>query len=404
MIAAAVDNCRICEGEHLTPVLDLGILRVSSFPEGKPDPLHEAPLRLLACDTCATVQLAHTVPPEILFQGEYWYASGINGTMREELRHIVRSARQWVKIADGDWVLDIGANDGTLLSAWREHLWEGKPNRMAVEPAGTFAKVLADTAEAVVTELFPTHALAGSARQFKAITSVAMFDAVPTPVEFAQEVARLLTPDGVWIVQMQDLQQMVEGVAVDNICHEHLIYYTPETLAVVCRRAGLKIVEVTKRTINGGSLRFVIQHETALAAEVLHTAWDDPINWDKFDWQISDRLVRLQDTVALANNLGHVVDLLGASTKGNTLLQLAGLGPAQIRQAWERHPKKLGRTTITGIPIVSEAAGRAIPPNLLICPIWQFRDAVIEREREYLKREGRIYFPLPTGDLFQGEV
>lgn len=396
--------CRLC-GQSLVqqdPVLDLGVLQVSQFvnPQNA-QRFIAAPLALAECQYCRLVQLTHTVHPRHLF-GDYWYASGINGTMREELRNVVREARMWVQVHDGDWVLDIGANDGTLLSAWREHLWEGKPYRFAVEPSPTFAKPLADVAEAILTESFPAAAMEG-ATKFRVITSIAMFYAVQDPVAFALKVADLLTDDGVWIVQMQDLHSMVARTAFDNICHEHLTYYSVATFEDVCQRAGLQVVSVQPREINGGSLRFVVKKRLrGVGYQYSPVGVAEPnVDWPAFQQRIDDRVDRLKTTIAAAQDHGHMVDLLGASTKGNTLLQVAGIGPAQIRQCWERHPGKIGRVTITGISIVHESDGRSTPPGLLVCPIWQFREALIERESEYLQQGGRIYFPLPDGDLFQ---
>lgn len=393
-------TCRLC-GTPLVdrdPVLDLGELRVSAFPRltDAGQTVIGAPLALAECPACKLVQLTHTVHPRHLFQGEYWYASGINGTMREELRNVVREARQWVRVQDGDWVLDTGANDGTLLSAWREHLWEGKPFRMAVEPSPTFAKPLADVAEAVVQDVFPCAAVEGAGK-FRVITSIAMFYAVPDPVGFAAAVREALTDDGIWVVQMQDLWGMLGATAFDNICHEHLTYYSTETFHEVCARAGLRILSVVRREINGGSLRFIVGKGRASAPDLQSAR----VDWEGFAARIDDRVDRLKSAVTVARDYGHTVDLLGASTKGNTLLQVAGLGPAQIRQCWERHPAKVGRTTITGVPIVHESTGRANPPDLLVCPIWQFREALVEREQAYLQQGGKIYFPLPAGDLFQ---
>lgn len=402
VLSTEIDVCRVCAAS-LTPVLELGPQALSGFPvDSSPRPV--VPLDLLACDDCGTVQLSHTTHPDHLFQHEYWYASGINGTMREELRNVVREARGWVKVRDGDWVLDIGANDGTLLNAWREHAWEGRPFRLAVEPSPTFGKALEDVAEAVVTDLFPNLAVCGGAgNKFKVITSIAMFYAVPDPVGFATAVHDLLADDGVWIVQMQDLHNMVQATAFDNICHEHLLYYSVHTFWEVCRRAGLQIVSVQPREINGGSLRFVVQKLESGRANSCPSLSEPVIDWAAFSRRIDLRCEMLRGVVDTAHGLGHTVDLLGASTKGNTLLQLAGLGPHNVRRAWERHPHKIGRHTVTGIPIVHEDTGRLDPPDLLVCPIWQFRQAVIEREHAFLRAGGRIYFPLPDGDLFYGD-
>lgn len=397
--------CRLC-GHTLIerdPVLDLGPLLVSAFPGGGVSTeLVSAPLALAECPKCRLVQLTHTVHPRHLFEGDYWYASGINGLMREELRNVVREARMWARVKDGDWVLDTGANDGTLLSAWREHLWEGRPYRVAVEPSATFEPVLREVSECYVRDVFPAPNSfpADDAGKYTVITSIAMFYAVPDPVGFAQEVHRLLAPDGVWVVQMQDLENMVRATAFDNICHEHLAYYTVETFHEVCRRAGLFIVSVQPREINGGSLRFIVKKAQPGAAPVPPPITTPAVDWAAFQDRLADRVEQLRNLVATARGHGHTVDLLGASTKGNTLLQLAGLGSEHVRQCWERHPNKIGRATITGIRIVHEDAGRAAPPDLLVCPIWQFRVALIEREHAYLQAGGRIYFPLPYGELY----
>lgn len=403
-LSVEIDACRVCgDTTTLGTVLELGPQRLSGFPRTIFESTN-VPLDLLACGVCGAVQLSHTTNPAHLFQDEYWYASGINGMMREELRNVVREARQWARVKDGDWVLDIGANDGTLLNAWREHAWEGRPYRLAVEPSPTFAKQLLDCADAVVTDLFPNPAVCGGdSNKFKVITSIAMFYAVPDPVGFARAVHDLLDDAGVWIVQMQDLGNMVHATAFDNICHEHLLYYSVRSFWEVCARANLKIVSVQPREINGGSLRFVVQKLTAGTVNVCPPIIEPRVDWGAFDDRLAARCEALHNTVMAAKYHGHTVDLLGASTKGNTLLQLAGLGPHNIRQAWERHPLKVGRHTVTGIPIVHEDAGRADPPTLLVCPIWQFRQGVIEREHEFLRAGGRIYFPLPDGELFQGE-
>jgi hypothetical protein len=105
---------------------------------------------------------------------------------------------------------------------------------------------------------------------------------------------------------------------------------------------------------------------------------------------------QLRKTVIDAVSAGKTIDLYGASTKGNTLLQFCDLGPPLIRQAWERSEAKWDRRTATGIPIVSEEDGRSSPPDLLLVLIWQFRDAVIKREIDYLAGGGTLLFPLPS--------
>ena len=353
LLSTELSACRVCgDTSALEPVLELGPQKLSGFPANAEEAaaVHTVPLDLLHCGTCGTVQLSQT------------------------------------------------ANDGTLLNAWREHAWEGRPMRVAVEPSPTFRTALHDVSDLYIPDVFPTPL----DMQFKVITSIAMFYAVPTPVEFAQAIRERLTPDGVWIVQMQDLHNMVQATAFDNICHEHLAYYSVSSFHEVCTRAGLKIVSVQPREINGGSLRFIVQRLEEGESAQRPPIRESRIDWPLFEETLADRCAALATMVDAAQSHGHQVDLLGASTKGNTLLQIAGLGPHNIRQAWERHPDKIGRHTITGIPIVGEEQGRLSPPDLLVCPIWQFRRGIIEREHAYLTAGGRIYFPLPDGEMFCG--
>jgi NDP-4-keto-2,6-dideoxyhexose 3-C-methyltransferase len=411
--------CRACGTAPLVNRLDLGTLRVSDFPAADQDlaSLPAAPLALAECPRCTLVQLTDTYPRRALFAGDYWYASGINGTMREDLRQVVRRARQFVAVRDGDVVLDIGANDGTLLRAWLDHAWEGRPRRLAVEPAETFRTPLADAADQVIPDLFPEGAetlLTEYRGQVRVVTAVAMFYSVDQPRAFAQAVRELLTDDGLWVIQFQDLQQMLEAGAVDNICHEHLTYPSLTALLPLLHTAGFYVQHVERTPINGGSLRVFarpVGSGQGVTPSVYATVTGEldlqDRSWPRFLQRYQQAIHDLRETLTVATGEPHrhIVDLLGASTKGNTLLQLAGVGPATldqpwgVRWAWERHLGKVGRRTITGVPIVHEGQGREWPPHLLICPIWQFRDAVIEREQAYLAAGGRIYFPLPVGEV-----
>lgn len=405
-----ISACRGCGASQLTQRYDLGDCYLSDFPRPA-QKLSSAPLQILTCDSCGLAQLGATVRRDLLFKDQYWYASGINGTMREELRQVVRRARQFVPVHDGDWVLDIGANDGTLCRAWRDHLWEGRPFRIAVEPAQTFRESLRDAAEMILVEPFPSMSLAANfTGRLQVITSIAMFYSVDPLGPFIEQVKALLAPKGVWVIQWQDLLQMLTQNAVDNICHEHVCYFSFRTLCETLERYGLDVVHAERTPINGGSLRVFVKHApqpcspkaaNLLRAEARMEYLPFPF-WNDFEARVARQIDHLQQTVAHAYDQELTVDLLGASTKGNTLLQLAGLGPALIRQAWERHPQKVGRQTITGIPIVHEEEGRRVPPDLLVCPIWQFRDGLIEREHEYLLSGGKIYFPLPNGELYMG--
>lgn len=396
-------TCRDC-GRPLETVLNLHERWISTFPH--PDTptasLPRAPLHLMQCVRCGLVQLGDTVNPRHLFGGQYWYCSGVNETMVAELRSVVDEAYRRTPIGRGSLVLDIGANDGTLLDQY------AAATRLAVEPSPTFHADLTARIDVVCPRFFPDADLIDEFRgKVRVITSIACIYDLDDPHSFIQGIADLLVDDGVWILQFQDLAQMLRQTAVDNLCHEHLCYFSLAAIGRLIQPHGLAIVHAERRAINGGSLRVVVQHRRA--AFVSHTvpamqqAEEGCERWEvlsKFSWRVDRALRQIHGIVGQATEKGRgAVDLYGASTKGNTLLQLADLGPQQIRQAWERSPAKWGLQTVTGIPIVSEEDGRADPPDVLLCGIWQFREAILQREAAYLADGGQIVFPLPEVDV-----
>lgn len=398
-------TCRACDGA-LDPVLSLGTLALPAFP--LPTDLASvprAPLDLQQCRTCGLAQLAHTVTPDLLYR-QYWYRSGINETMRAELADVVRAAHDRVALTARSVVIDIGANDGTLL---REYVTLPEtPIRIAYEPATNLWESLRAWTN-VLCDYFPDgHGTAGCA---SVITSIACFYDVESPQAFVKEVDRLLAPDGLWIVQFQDLAGMVRTTAFDNLCHEHLTYWSLDAFEQLLARTAvdLEVVEVERRAINGGSLRLYVQrkhpswrHSTTDSVGMARAAEQPWIDWqalERFAWQVEQTRQQITTVVGALAQAELTVDLYAASTKGNTLLQVCGLGPEALRQAWERSPEKVGRVTATGIPIVSEEAGRQDPPDCLLIGAHQFRDAFVERERAYLEAGGTMLVPLPTVDL-----
>lgn len=421
-------RCRACEGT-LDSILDLGALALSNFPavgtEDAQGP--RAPLDLCACAACQLVQLRHTVDPDALFKDHYWYRSSINETMQAELADVVEQGIARIDRFDyGDFVLDVGANDGTLLAAYRSHVRTRSVPRIAFEPAQNLQADLARHAEIRYAKYFPPSlavqgrpvippfSYRGLYGRVKVLTSIAMFYDLDAPHTFVDAVHALLHPEGVWIVQFQDLHQMLRATAFDNICHEHVCYYSLASFERLIASHGLRVVDAEVRAINGGSYRLYIKHadqdlllDETLAGgryarvEALRHQEQGCQDWhtlERFAWRVGQ--VRAQITAAL----GHLatrgpIDVYGASTKFNTLAQYCGLDGTLIRQAWERSPEKVGRQTVTEIPIVSEATGRADPPAALLAGIWQFRESILTREAGYLAGGGTILFPLPVVDL-----
>lgn len=411
------ETCRVCETQ-LDPILSLGPLHISSFLAPLEEPSHpKVPLELTRCPHCTLVQLRHTTPPEWLYgPSQYWYRSGINETMRAELADVVEAACRVVSLAPYDQVLDIGANDGTLLACYPP-----KIIRTAFEPSQNLLKELRQHAELVIPLPFPPPFFKRDWEgRFQVVTSVAVFYDLEDPKKFCEAIKFLLAKEGVWIIQLQDLAGMLTSVAFDNINAEHLEYYSLVSLVYLLAPFGLQVVRVEPRAINGGSLRVFVAHVGSTLAHEIDPGYfgeqlhieeklglllqSDPDltqeTFTRFAGKIQTVKTQLRSLLVRAKAQGLVVDLYAASTKSSTLLQYCDITATLIRQAVERSPEKVGRRTIgTNIPIVSEEMMRTNPPDLAVVGAYQFKDAFIEREADFLAKGGKFLFPLPYTEL-----
>ncbi len=376
--------CRLC-GHTLSVILDFGEQCLGGhFPgPGEPDP-PRYPLVLCSCPACGLIQLGHTVPPSKMFGSGYGYRSGVTETMRRHLEGIATDAVQGLGRTPRR-VLDIGCNDGTLLSC------VGAPEKVGIDPTNLdavwphFARI-----QGMFPQDLPKHPdLTG----FDLIFSIACFYDADDPVAFAKAVRANLADDGVWCCEVADANAMLEG-AWDSICHEHLCYYTRESFTHVCNRAGLYWFKCEKNKCNGGSLRFWVRKAELESTDVPKGKMDHSslATWVKLS---RESIRKFLGEMIVAQKPVH---LLGASTKANTWLQHCGaIASGGIQVASDRDPRKHGcRTPGTNIPIVSEEESRAMKPDVYVCAPWHFRDEILEREKDFLGRGGQMVFPLPT--------
>ena len=383
-------GCRLCGKTTTLPVvLNLGEFTLSGFVKpDEPDP-PSAPLVLHECSACGLVQLGATVHRDLLYRN-YSYRSGTNESMRVELKRIVDLAMSKVDLQRGDSVLDIGCNDGTLLNFY-PHTVE----TIGFEPSRLFMEAKRQNPHTggrwIVNDFFPSSTSFGPIK-CKIITAIAMFYDVDDVHGFMEGVKEWLHDDGVFIVQMADLRQMVGNNAFDNICHEHLTYWSIAPFERLLYLHGMWIVSLAPNDINGGSICYVIRKipegEAVVMTHQIHPSWPT------FKMRIDALGTQVKATI---REYGSVLGY-GASTKGNTLLQYWGIGPDLIPAIADRNPDKWGLVTAgTRIPIISEDQARAKNPDAFLCLPWHFKESFIDREQIYLRYGGgKLIFPLPN--------
>lgn len=400
------DDCRICNTK-LEVIQEFGELALPAW-EKEENPIH-VPMTLCMCPECTTVQLKQTTNPELLWNENYGYRSGVNETMVSHLKGISEEAQQTVPLKSGDIVIDIGCNDGTLLKNYPNNVM-----KVGFEPSSNTLPYMHDNMVGkgpwkTYVDFFGkdnyNHDFNSRA---KVVTAISMFYDLENPNEFVEDVDSVLDKDGLFIIQQNYLPSMIANNAFDNIVHEHLEYYSLKSMQNLLSRHNMEIFDADINSLNGGSLRTYIRKVGSnLAREgsegridqikALEEGLDltNPQLYKDFVRRTAENGVKVKDHVQNLVDEGKKVYVYGASTRGNTLLQVYGLNSELISGAAERNKDKWGKFIVgSGIPIVSEEEARNEADAFLVLP-WFFKKEFTEREEEFLNQGKELIFPLP---------
>lgn len=403
---SVIKKCRICGNKNLIEVMDLGRQYLAStFVKSNRDEKLakiKIPLTLLLCAKCGLVQLRQSANRDMMYRN-YFYRSATNPMMQVALKEIVTEIMKRVAFKKGDAVLDIGCNDATMLT-----YFPAKIKRYGIDPAKNVDRSNLDKSIIVATEYFSKKiALELSNRVlFKAITSIAMFYDLDDPNSFVSEIKSILDNNGIWCIQLSYLPTSLKTLNFYDICHEHLTYYSLKTLVYLLNRHGLKIIDAVKNNINGGSLRVFVTHanvnirvssrlQTLLKTERMLKLTEKE-TYRQFAKRIDELKKIITDYIRNELAAGRLVIGLGASTKGNVLLQYFKIDKQMLPYLSERNPEKVGlRTLGTDIELVSEETARNLNPSTMLVMIWFFKKEIIKREANFLKKGGKLLFPMP---------
>jgi hypothetical protein len=383
-------------------VLDLGNIYLNNFVDEGQN-ISSAPLTLVKCKDCQLVQLKDTPDLDLLYK-QYWYKSSLNKSMIEALQDVVDNVEARVALRPGDVVIDIGCNDGTMLGQYKT----AGLYKIGFDPALN----LADLAKQHCTAFYNTYFGDTSIKtpMAKAITSIAMFYDLEDPHTFIELLKKSLLPEGIWVVQFTDLMAMFKANAFDNICHEHLEYYSFKVLLDLFKQHGLDVFDVSTNDVNGGSIRMYICWEGARTINsavnaLLHEELQYMQSFiDPFQ-AFAERVEQIKNTVlnfiqeALKDK--KKIFAMGASTKGNTLLQYFGLSEKEISYAAEVNKDKFGKRTVaTNIPIIYEKGAVAMNPDYFIVLPWHFIDMLLKVHYEYMRKGGKLVVPMPEPRIY----
>ncbi len=403
-----ISKCRICGNNNLVTVLNLGNQYLTSiFPNIKEkDSLELYPLELVKCHgnhgCCNLVQLNHSVEKNLMYSQNYGYRSGLNISMIRHLKKKILNIQKTVDFIKGDIVLDIGSNDGTTLS-----FYDQKLKRIGIDPTAKKFKEYYNRDIVIIENYFSSKLIKQhiGTKKIKAITSLSMFYDLDNPLAFSKEISEILDPDsGIWILEQSYLPEMLKKLSFDTICHEHLEYYSLSQIDWIAKNSGMKIVDVSFNEVNGGSFSVMVCNEKSQKYNTSDTVYrilklekqiglTDLVIFRRFAQEVRRFKKNLKNFLDKIKQSKKKILGIGASTKGNVILQYCDINPNIIPAIGEINSEKFGKYTPgSWIKIIDEKKIFEQNPDLLLILPWHFKN-FFENEEKY--RRFDLLFPLP---------
>ena len=398
--------CRGCGAGRLTPVLDLGATPLANAlldheQLGQPQPTY--PLELVLCPQCTLVQITCTVPPEELFSDYPYFSSFSNGMLAhaETLVEDLIAARD---LTGQDLAVEVASNDGYLLQYYQRR----GVRVLGIEPAANVAQVAREERGIDTLCRFFGLELARELRGQGTAADVLHAHNVLAHVAdlagFVQGLATVLADNGVAVVEVPYVRDLIDGTEFDTIYHEHLCYFSLTSLNHLFRRHGLHIVDAGRVAIHGGSLRVLAgtlgekasPAVDALLREEAELGMDSEGYYHRFADDVAVLRGELRGLLRDLKAQGKRLAVYGASAKGSTLLNTCGLAADLFEFVADRSTVKQGRYTPgTHLPIVAPERLVADMPDYTLLLTWNFMDEILEQQSEYRDRGGKFIVPIP---------
>ena len=398
-----IKKCRICKKTNIKKLFSLGKLCFTGkFPSINQE-IKKEPIDLVICKNCELVQLGHNFDLKYLYGPDYGYRTGINKTMLDHVERVVRYLSKKTKLKKKELVLDIASNDASLLNFYNKEVISFGIDPILEKYKKNYANI-----NYKVADFFSENKILNlTKRKFKIITALSVFYDSSDPNKFIKDVKKILSKDGIFLLEFADLASILKNKMFDTICHEHLEYYSSKVIFDLCKKNNLRVFDIKENSINGASKQYYICHtfskykdnkkmiNLALNSEK-KLKLNDEKTYINFIKEINKSKVKLFNFLKKMNRRGKIVHGYGASTKGNVLLQYFNINNQLINYIAERNQTKYNLYTPgTNIKIISEVLSRFYKPDYYLVLPWHFKNEILIREKQIRKSGTKFIFPLP---------
>lgn len=401
-------KCRNCNKKSFSKIIKIGSQPISSRSYLKPKKLKKYSLDLFICKKCSLVQLSKVAPAKEMYGDTYGYWTGLSNLMINHMRKKAVFLKSKGKLKKNSKILDIGSSDPTFLRLLKQK--EKSLKLFAIDPSSSkFQKSFDQEKINLIVDYFSKKKVDEYQKlknldrgKFSVISSFAMFYDINDPNAFCKDIYKMLNNDGVWVVEFSYFPMLLKNLTFDQINHEHVTYYSLTTLNQILKKNKLKILDVSFNDINGGSTEVIVSKQNSkqkVNSKKLNKILEDEKKIDTESF--SNFNLRLDNVKSVINHFFETTKSkkiigYGASTKGNIILNHSKITFQKLKYICDGNQQKWGRYTPgSNIKIISKEKMRKIKPDYLFVLIWSFRSEVIKQEIKFLKRGGKLVFPLP---------
>ncbi len=402
--SVVVEQCQVCENKKLEPILFLGYLPPvnTMHPVGqKPHEQPSYPAQMLLCEKCGLVQLGLIVDPKILFPPEYPYTSSTTKILRDNFAEMYSECKTIVKLGKNDLVVDIGSNDGNLLSNFKDN---HKVLGITPEEIG---KIAIERGIPTIIDYFSLNLakkIAAEKGKAKIVTATNVFAHIENVHSILDGILELVADDGVFISESHYLLSLVETLQYDTIYHEHLRYYSLHSLKYLLEMHGLEVIHAKKIPTHGGSVRvyaarkgkYTVKHTVAALLEEEKPVVLDKKRLHEFGREVVNSKLALLALLFNIKRENRKVYGIGAPSRASTLITYVGIDEGIVDCVLEiKGSHKVGKYVPgTLIPVLDEEKLYKDQPDYAMLLSWHIADELIPKIKAK-GFKGAFIVPLP---------